>query len=471
MTVGGRAAVSIPKIPSPSLKSPNNRDLQGPPENETTKFHNSKRCGNSASCCSRKGRGVSFGGPNLLEYPLGALPRCASCSLLLCIPVTPAWPFCQVERQLRGAGAGLAGGYTTEAPGPQQTQRLMEQRVQKEVEGRLRQSQFERDDMEGRVRREIEALAREGRAPEAAARGPVRAEEPTRQQLEARIQREIAEHMGRPRAGDGAPGLGALEAGIKREVEERVRAEQALLARQVEEQRRARSPDAAARGGGAAQLAAPGGLLHGTGDAPGPTAATAEPPRKAAAEAGAGPAGDAAGGREANADEAVEGPAERCAACGEAILGNHMDVDGTYYHEECWVCVSCEAPLSAAFVDTPEGPTCEACASAGAVCLGCGQEVEGLEDALQAMGGLWHTRCFVCRECGQPIGPQDMYAEVGGRPVHEGCIPAGAAESPERSGGSAEEAEDAEGAKKKKGKKKKARSPSADKKRKPKKEA
>ena len=47
--VGGRAATTTPKAPSPSHESLRTPDLHGPPDNGTAKFHSPKSCGNKAA--------------------------------------------------------------------------------------------------------------------------------------------------------------------------------------------------------------------------------------------------------------------------------------------------------------------------------------------------------------------------------------------------------------------------------------
>ena len=115
----------------------------------------------------------------------------------------------------------------------------------------------------------------------------------------------------------------------------------------------------------------------------------------------------------------------QCAACKKQILEDAVLVHGRKFHGQCWVCCDCGEQFESSYNLLEGKPYCSEHYKkrAGVTCSECGLEIIG-EQAVKALGGLFHRNCFACHLCATTIlrrglAPLPFVAE-NGLPV---CVP------------------------------------------------
>lgn len=88
---------------------------------------------------------------------------------------------------------------------------------------------------------------------------------------------------------------------------------------------------------------------------------------------------------------------------------------GKKYHTRCFCCSECAEPLTGSFHMDAEGHLfCRIhwAHKKGLVCATCGQTIDG--DYVTASNENHHTQCFVCTECNLPLGGKE-FLKAGGK--------------------------------------------------------
>jgi hypothetical protein len=108
-----------------------------------------------------------------------------------------------------------------------------------------------------------------------------------------------------------------------------------------------------------------------------------------------------------------------CEGCGEAVDGG-LRALGRVWHDGCLRCEVSGAVLREGTFYVHEGRTIakEARAETAPLCAACGEPA--LEGRLFAMGKVFHDRCFKCVHCHAPIGDR-RFVEFEGEPYLDGC--------------------------------------------------
>ncbi|XP_063045279.1 actin-binding LIM protein 3-like, partial [Engraulis encrasicolus] len=101
----------------------------------------------------------------------------------------------------------------------------------------------------------------------------------------------------------------------------------------------------------------------------------------------------------------------RCARCGDYILGDLVSALGRTYHPTCFSCTRCSKPFPVGGRVTMSGQetVCQDCNSRQpmgfqrhSICAGCDEHIDAGQSLL-ALENLWHVTCFCCQTCRQPI--------------------------------------------------------------------
>ncbi|KAL2089133.1 hypothetical protein ACEWY4_016032 [Coilia grayii] len=98
----------------------------------------------------------------------------------------------------------------------------------------------------------------------------------------------------------------------------------------------------------------------------------------------------------------------RCARCGDYILGDLISALGRTYHPTCFSCTRCSKPFPVGGRVTLSGQetVCQDCNSQQPMRFQrhsrCDEHIEAGQSLL-ALEHLWHVRCFCCQICRQPI--------------------------------------------------------------------
>ncbi|EDW03819.1 transforming growth factor beta-1-induced transcript 1 protein [Drosophila grimshawi] len=111
-----------------------------------------------------------------------------------------------------------------------------------------------------------------------------------------------------------------------------------------------------------------------------------------------------------------------CAACKEPILDRTIRAMGTNWHENCFVCDgACKQPLKdCAFFERDGKAYCKQdYEDMFAVrCAKCEKPIT--ENAIVAMNAKWHSDCFCCNRCENPITTKTFTIE-GDKPICPAC--------------------------------------------------
>ena len=108
-----------------------------------------------------------------------------------------------------------------------------------------------------------------------------------------------------------------------------------------------------------------------------------------------------------------------CGKCGIALGQACVTALGKKWHQRCWVCCVCAAPIKGKFAVRKGLPLCLACAAKEEPdCMKCKQHISGAY--LAALGGKWHPQCFTCCICQQQISGSFVVHQ--GQPAHAKCV-------------------------------------------------
>ncbi|KAL3267936.1 hypothetical protein HHI36_007073 [Cryptolaemus montrouzieri] len=94
----------------------------------------------------------------------------------------------------------------------------------------------------------------------------------------------------------------------------------------------------------------------------------------------------------------------KCSKCDEYITQEIVKAIGKFWHVSCFTCTTCNKPIQPPYFFEKEGkPYCndDYAKNFAPICKACGQYI--FEDYLKVLGGTWHTNCFTCKDCKQPI--------------------------------------------------------------------
>jgi hypothetical protein len=94
-----------------------------------------------------------------------------------------------------------------------------------------------------------------------------------------------------------------------------------------------------------------------------------------------------------------------CVACNAAIMENAVIVHGNKFHSSCFVCSKngCHGEFAESYNLHGGKPFCDEHYKevAGVTCSGCGLAID--DQAVKALGGLFHKNCFACFRCSATI--------------------------------------------------------------------
>lgn len=106
-----------------------------------------------------------------------------------------------------------------------------------------------------------------------------------------------------------------------------------------------------------------------------------------------------------------------CCKCGVEIKVKNqwIDYNNQYYHSACFCCQSCHQPISSGFMEHEESFYCTACYQIlfSQKCARCGLPVTG--NGVTYSDQVWHTSCFDCFCCRQPISSHKFREHSGDR--------------------------------------------------------
>ncbi|XP_022100389.1 PDZ and LIM domain protein 1-like isoform X3 [Acanthaster planci] len=111
--------------------------------------------------------------------------------------------------------------------------------------------------------------------------------------------------------------------------------------------------------------------------------------------------------------------APRCAICSRPISqGGCVQAMGNQYHSDCFVCHHCKQPITGTSFHISEGkPYCKRDYQAlfSVRCASCNYPVEPGDAWVEALQKQWHSNCFTCSKpsCGVPLEGQAFYADRG----------------------------------------------------------
>lgn len=91
-----------------------------------------------------------------------------------------------------------------------------------------------------------------------------------------------------------------------------------------------------------------------------------------------------------------------CAKCSQFIDSNGILVSGQDFHANCFTCTHCKKVIEpgAVIIYKRGEPHCNTCGEL--VCSGCDNVIS--TDYLSAFNKKWHQECFSCAECKAPLG-------------------------------------------------------------------
>jgi len=111
----------------------------------------------------------------------------------------------------------------------------------------------------------------------------------------------------------------------------------------------------------------------------------------------------------------------KCGGCGEHIKGDSINAMGAIWHPRCFVCKQCGKTFDgSSFWEMNGAPLCELHyhQQIGAICGGCGKAILG--QCIKAYGKNWHPAHFVCSFCQLPL-PNGAFTEKEGKPYCSPC--------------------------------------------------
>jgi len=112
-----------------------------------------------------------------------------------------------------------------------------------------------------------------------------------------------------------------------------------------------------------------------------------------------------------------------CTGCNNAITGEHIELHGALWHDNCFRCTSCNKKFQGGgkiqVFEKAGKPFCENCFNTQFMeaCAGCGQPLVG--SVVKAMNKTWHPQCFKCASCG--VSVSKSFVNKDGRPYCTNC--------------------------------------------------
>ncbi|RIB19744.1 hypothetical protein C2G38_1964797 [Gigaspora rosea] len=104
----------------------------------------------------------------------------------------------------------------------------------------------------------------------------------------------------------------------------------------------------------------------------------------------------------------------KCGHCGNTIEGPFITALGKSWHQGHFFCRECGDPFEAGGFMVKDGfPYCEKdwIRKFAPKCKGCQEPIRG--EFTNALDGMWHRECFVCKVCKTPFNSSYYY-------IHEG---------------------------------------------------
>jgi len=95
-----------------------------------------------------------------------------------------------------------------------------------------------------------------------------------------------------------------------------------------------------------------------------------------------------------------------CAKCGQPLSGNVLECNNKEYHASCFKCVDCGSEGVHLLAGEPY---CADCHPDKECCCVCGSSLRG--GGLEALGRLYHEKCFTCQRCFNPL-PGGKFKEI-----------------------------------------------------------
>jgi hypothetical protein len=154
--------------------------------------------------------------------------------------------------------------------------------------------------------------------------------------------------------------------------------------------------------------------LHTQLNSPGGSAASPKPPAPAAAAAAA-------------ASRAAVNK-HRCTECSLEFAPGEQYVSinngATHFHTRCFVCTGCRRPLQGSYVTEPGSSARyhSECQNARVrdTCFACRSAIRFADTATQALGHIYHAKCFVCAGCSKPFD-HASFVQHEHQPYHAQC--------------------------------------------------
>jgi len=109
-----------------------------------------------------------------------------------------------------------------------------------------------------------------------------------------------------------------------------------------------------------------------------------------------------------------------CAGCNKSIMGDVSHALNKKWHLYCFVCTSCQVPVSDEYYENDGKPYCRRDYNKlfGSTCAGCKKPLSGKK--LKALDKEWHPQCFVCCKCNKDF-PDMEYYDIDQHPYCETC--------------------------------------------------
>jgi len=109
-----------------------------------------------------------------------------------------------------------------------------------------------------------------------------------------------------------------------------------------------------------------------------------------------------------------------CAGCNKSIMGDVSHALNKKWHLYCFVCTSCQVPVSDEYYENDGKPYCRRDYNRlfGSTCAGCKKPLSGKK--LKALDKEWHPQCFVCCKCNKDF-PDMEYYDIDQHPYCETC--------------------------------------------------
>ncbi|XP_028412546.1 zinc finger protein 239-like isoform X2 [Dendronephthya gigantea] len=106
-----------------------------------------------------------------------------------------------------------------------------------------------------------------------------------------------------------------------------------------------------------------------------------------------------------------------CCTCGEEIKAGSslIEHDGLFYHSDCFCCKSCRQPIKSNFMENEGSFYCPSCHRNlfSEKCVQCGLAIVG--DGVTYNNEVWHDSCFGCYNCQQPLSTRKFLIREGNR--------------------------------------------------------